>query len=270
MEQAVKTAFVTGGSRGIGRGIAERLAQLGYDIAFTYNTKLDEAITLHQTITAMGRRCFYYQASMEKPDTAERVTAQAIADLGLLTVMICCAGLTIHSNVRKLSAEDIDFAYRLDYRSYLLCAKSAARHMIERKIAGSIVMITSTRGIRAYPEDPLYGGMKSALNRACESLALELSPYGIRVNAVAPGATAVRGGYTPEELCASAFSQQIPLGRLGTPAEVAGLVGYLVSDEAAYITGTVMRMDGGLILSGIPAGGDESMPQWHALPSRLR
>ncbi|MFB9280128.1 SDR family NAD(P)-dependent oxidoreductase [Cohnella cellulosilytica] len=270
MEQAGKTAFVTGGSRGIGRGIAERLARTGYDVAFTYNTKLDEAVSLHQAITAMGRRCFYYQASMEQPDTAERVTAQAIADLGRLEVMVCCAGLTVHSNVRKLSAEDIDFAYRLDYRSYMLCARSAARHMIERQLAGSIVMITSTRGTRAYPEDPLYGGMKSALNRACESLALELAPYGIRVNAVAPGATAIRGGYTPEELRASAFARQIPLGRLGTPAEVAGLVAYLVSDEAAYMTGTVTRMDGGLILSGIPAGGGESEPQWHALPARLR
>ncbi|WP_040951304.1 SDR family NAD(P)-dependent oxidoreductase [Gorillibacterium massiliense] len=261
-----KTAFVTGGSRGIGRGIAQLLGQKGYDIAFTYNSKLEEAESLQRELREMGRRCFFYQASLEREEVAEQVTDQAIADLGRLDVMICCAGLTAHNNLRKLTAEDIDFVYRLDYRSYMLCAKKAATHMIESGIAGNIVFITSTRGEQAYPEDPLYGGMKAALNRACESLALELAEYGIRVNCVAPGATAVRGSFTPEELRGNPFARQIPLGRLGTPAEVAGLTAYLVSEEAAYITGTVMRMDGGLILPGIPMDAEAEAPSWFRLP----
>jgi NAD(P)-dependent dehydrogenase (short-subunit alcohol dehydrogenase family) len=270
LNQPGKLAFVTGGSRGIGRGIAERLAQEGYDIAFTYNTKLDEAKSLYKTITDMGRRCFYYQASMEQDGVAEMVTKQAIADLGRLTVLVCCAGLTVHNNLIKLTADDIDFAYKLDFRSYLLCSKEAARHMVDERIAGSIVFITSTRGQRSYPEDPLYGGMKAGLNRACESLALELAPHGIRVNAVAPGATAIRGGFTPEELRATAFSRQIPLGRMGSPAEVASLIAYLVSDEATYMTGTTLRLDGGLVLPGMPvdARGEEE-PFWTKLPQHL-
>lgn len=270
MLHAEKTVFITGGSRGIGRGIAEHMGRLGYDVAFTYNSKLEEAQALHGLLVAMGRRCFYYQASLEKDEVAQAVTAQAIADLGHLDVMVCCAGLTVHSNLLKLSAADIDFAYNLDYRSYMLCAQTAARHMVDCSISGNIVFITSTRGIRAYPEDPLYGGMKAALNRACESLALELAPYGIRVNAVAPGATAVRGSYTPEELSASPFSRQIPLCRMGTPAEVAAMVAYVVSAEASYLTGTVLRLDGGLILPGMPAdSGGEQEPYWTRLPRRL-
>lgn len=270
MKQTGKTAFITGASRGIGRGIAERLAREGYDIAFTYNTKLDEAKSLHHLIIGLGRRSFYYQASLEKAGVAEAVTAQAIADLGQLTVMICCAGLTVHNNLVKLTADDIDFAYRLNFRSYLLCSQAAAKHMINEQINGSIIFITSTRGQRSYPEDPLYGGMKAGLNRACESLALELAPHGIRVNAVAPGATAVRGGFTPEELWASAFSRQIPLGRMGSPAEVAALIAYLVSDEAAYMTGTTLRLDGGLILPGMPADAcGEEEPRWTKLPPYL-
>lgn len=266
-----KTAFVTGGSRGIGRGIAQRLGRNGYDIAITYNTKLEEAQSLQNELMEMGRRCFIYQASMENEEVPESVTLQAIADLGRLDVMICCAGLTVHNNLRKLTAEDIDFVYKLDYRSYMLCAKISAQHMTEQKIPGSIVFITSTRGLRAYPEDPLYGGMKAALNRAVESLALELAPHGIRVNAVAPGATAIRGSFSPEELSASGFSRQIPLGRLGSPSEVAGLISYLVSDEAAYMTGTILRLDGGLILPSMPAdAGGETEPSWTRLPERLR
>ncbi len=265
-----KTAFITGGSRGIGSGIAQVLAGAGYDIAFTYNTKLDEAVSLQKEIEALGRRCFYYQASLQEADVPEKITARAIGDLGGLDVMVCNAGQTVHTNLLEMDEAQMDFTYSLDFRSYILCAKTAARHMIDSKIQGSIIFITSTRGIRAYPEDPLYGGMKAALHRACESLALEFSRYGIRVNCVAPGATRVRGEITEESLH-SGFAWKIPAKRFGTPGEVGGLVRYLVSYEAAYITGTVVKMDGGLILPGMPE--DESPEAgyaWSALPERLR
>lgn len=265
-----KTAFVTGGSRGIGNGIVRVLAEAGYDMAFTYNTKSDEAMSLQKEIGALGRRCFCYQASLQEADVPEKVTARAAGDLGRLDVMVCNAGLTIHTNLLKMDEAQMDFAYGLDFRNYILCAKAAARHMIDSKIQGCIIFITSTRGIRAYPEDPLYGGMKAALHRACESMALELSKYGIRVNCAAPGATRVRGE-TTEEALHSGYAWKIPAKRFGTPEEVGGLVKYLVSDEARYITGTVVKMDGGLILPGMP--GDESPEAgyaWSVLPERLR
>ena len=266
-----KTAFITGGSRGIGRGTAQVLAAAGYDIAITYNTRLDDAISLQKETEALGRRCFYYQASMQEGSVPETVTSQAAADLGHLDVMVCNAGRTVHTNMLKMTEEDIDFVYNLDYRSYILCAKAAARNMIDNGIRGNIIFITSTRGIRAYPEDLLYGGMKAALNRACESLALELSQYGIRVNCVAPGATLVRGELTKEVLSQSAFAGKIPAKRHGSPKEVGGLVKYLVSDEADYITGTVVKIDGGLILPGMPEdAAQEAGYAWSVLPERLR
>jgi NAD(P)-dependent dehydrogenase (short-subunit alcohol dehydrogenase family) len=247
-----KNAFVTGGSRGIGAGIVQVLSESGYDIAFTYNEKNDSAEVLKNEVEALGRRCFYYQASLEDPEVPLNVTAQAAEDLGGIDLLVCNAGRTRHNDLLNLDPALIEFVYGLNYRSYLLCSKAAVNDMVRRGVPGNIIFITSTRGIRAYPEDALYGGFKAALNRSAESMALDLAKYRIRVNCVAPGATAVRGNYTAEELSAGSFAPRIPLGRLGTPREVGYLVRYIASDEAAYMTGNIVKLDGGLILPGMP------------------
>ena len=248
-----KTAFITGGSRGIGRGIVNVLSDTGYDIAFTYNSAEGEAEELCRQVVAKGRRCFYYQASLNEPDVAEAITAKAAADLGGIDAMICNAGLTKHNDLLNLKGEFIDFLYNLNYRSYMLCAKVAANSMVERGVPGNIVFIASTRGIRAYPEDSIYGGMKAALIRSCESMALDMAKHNIRVNCVAPGMTAIRGDFSPESLVRKGtFVEKIPLKRTGTPNEVGYLVRYVISDEAAYMTGNTIKLDGGLILPGIP------------------
>ncbi len=246
-----KKAFVTGGSRGIGRGICQALAASGYDIAFTYNTKEDEAISLRQEILEKGVNCEFFQASLERADVPEAVTQKAIDALDGIDLLVCNAGLTKHNSLLTVEQELIDFVYGLNYRSYILCSKVAANFMVNEKIKGNIIFITSTRGIRAYPEDCLYGSLKAALNRAVESMALEMAPHGIRVNAIAPGATAIRGSFTDAELRKGNFPPQIPLGRLGTPIEIGHMVEYLASDKATYITGDIIKADGGLILPGM-------------------
>jgi NAD(P)-dependent dehydrogenase (short-subunit alcohol dehydrogenase family) len=251
VSQTAKKAFVTGGSRGIGRGIVRMLADAGYDIAFTYNTRLDEAETLKAETAAKGGRCFFYQASLQYPDVAEAVTEKAARDLGGIDLMVCNAGLTRHNDLLHLEGELIDFVYNLNYRSYLLCAKVAANDMTARGEKGCIIFIASTRGIRAHPEDAIYGGMKAALIRSVESLALDMAPRGIRVNCVAPGAIEVRGSFSPEALSRGNFPKKIPLGRKGAPDEVGRLVRFIASDEAAYMTGNTVKLDGGLILPGI-------------------
>lgn len=251
MNSSRKKAFVTGGSRGIGRGIVEVLAESGYDIAFTYNSKVEDAKNLKTKVEKDGGRCFFYQASMEKEQVPESVTKKASKDLGGIDLLVCCAGLTRHNDLLNLEQSMIDFVYRLNYRAYLMCSKAAALDMVEKKVNGSILFISSTRGLRAYPEDAVYGGMKAALNRTVESMALDLAKYGIRVNSIAPGATAIRGDFTKEELEAGRFAPRIPAGRKGTPREVGYLVKYLASDEAGYITGDVIKIDGGLILPGM-------------------
>jgi NAD(P)-dependent dehydrogenase (short-subunit alcohol dehydrogenase family) len=246
-----KKAFITGGSRGIGRGIARMLSDASYDIAFTYNSRLEEAEAVKAEIEEKGRRCFFYQASLDNPDVAEPVTAKAVEDLGGIDLLVCNAGLTRHNDLLHLDGALIDFIYNLNYRSYLMCAKIAANDMVRRGVKGNIIFIASTRGIRSYPEDAIYGGMKAALIRSAESMALDMAPHGIRVNCVAPGATAVRGSFTPEEL-SQGYAKKIPLGRKGTPDEVGCLVRFIASDEAAYMTGNTVKLDGGLILPGMP------------------
>lgn len=270
-ESERKTAFVTGGSRGIGRGIVKAFAEAGYEVAFTYNSKLDEAQRLQAEIAAAGGRAHFRQASLETDGVAEETVAWAIGALGHLDAAVCNAGLTVHNNLLKLTEEVVDFAYNLDCRSYLLCIREAARHMRERGIRGRIVLITSSRGQRAYPEDPLYGGMKAALHRACESLALEFCGDGITINCVAPGNTAIRGSFTQEELTSHPFQRKIPLGRSGTPREVGALVRYLASEDAGYLTGTVIRIDGGLILPAMPQDVSAGAgPGWHEIPANIR
>ena len=256
-----KRAFITGGSRGIGRGIIGQLADAGYDIAFTYNSQIDEAESLKAELTAQGLRAFFYQASLQLPDVAETVTQQAVSDLGGIDLLVCNAGLTRHNDLLNLQGDLIDFVYNLNYRSYMLCAKVAAADMVARQYKGNIIFIASTRGIRAYPEDAVYGGMKAALIRSVESMALDMAPHGIRVNCVAPGATATRGGYTDAELSSGSFPPRIPLGRKGKPDEVGALVRFIASDAAAYMTGNTIKLDGGLILPGMSER-ELRPPQW--------
>jgi len=246
-----KTAFITGGSQGIGRGIARVLSDAGYDVAFTYNRNETEAETLHCEITEKGRRSFYYQASFHLPHVAEEVTAKAVADLGGIDLLVCNAGVFRYNDIINLEGEYMDFMYNLSYRSYMLCSKVAAGDMVARGAKGNIVFISSTRSFRAYPDDAVYGSMKAALNRAVESMALDLAPRGIRVNCIAPGATAVRGNFTLDELTGG-YADGIPLKRKGTPDEVGALVRYVASDDAAYMTGNTIKLDGGLILPGMP------------------
>ena len=248
-----KKAFITGASRGIGRGITRVLSDSGYDIAFTYNSMSEDAQSLYDQIINKGRRCYYYQASLHLPDVAEEVTGRAVNDFGGIDLMVCNAGLTRHNDLLTLEGEFIDFLYNLNYRSYLLCAKVAANYMVSANIKGNIIFITSTRGARAYAEDAIYGGLKAALQRSAESMAIDMGKYAIRVNCVAPGATAIRDnvpGHKSHWDCIA--SKIIPLERLGTPDEVGYLVRFIASDEAAYMTGNIIKLDGGLILSGRP------------------
>lgn len=245
-----KTAFITGASRGIGKGIALYLAKEGYDIAFSYYTEEPEAKALQEDILNLGQKCYYYQASLQEKSVAEHVTTQAIKDLGHLDVLICNAGKTKFTNILNLDTEVIDMLYHLNYRSYLVSTKIAANHMVKNNIKGRIIYISSTRGIRAYPNDVVYGSLKAALNRAVESLAIELADYDITVNAIAPGATAVRDDYSEKTLRSGHISSLIPLKRRGKPDDVASLVNYLISEAANYITGETIKVDGGLILYG--------------------
>lgn len=274
-----KKAIVTGGSRGIGKGIVLALAREGYDIAFSYYNERSEAQALaSQVETVFGRNCFYYQAHLEQPEAADILFQQAVRDLGGLDLLVNNAGLTICEPIQNITEEKLDHLLNLDFRTFVLLMRNAARYMIDHKVRGSIINVTSSRGERAYPECGVYCGLKAGLNHAVKAFALDVAAYGIRINNVAPGATRVR---TKEELAAmesgtaadyfwreeykdkskpiehdfwDELGEAIPLCRAGTPEDIGNAVVFLASEKASYITGVTLRIDGGLILPGMPEG----------------
>lgn len=174
------------------------------------------------------------------------------------------AGATRFESILDLTEQGVNDLIDLDLKNYLFCTQAAARVMVRNGTRGSIIQITSSRAQRAYPQDGIYGGVKAAVARASQSAALDLAPYGIRVNCVAPGAIAVRSREELEELAKhkavpmdfwDKLGRRIPLERVGTPADVGEAVAFLASPEAAYITGVTLRIDGGLILPGMPESG---------------
>ena len=252
-------AIVTGASRGIGRGIALELAKRGYDLAISYNEMEEDAKTLAWEIkNEYGRECYYFQASLHLPGEGVRLFESCVEKLKGVDLLVNNAGLTRMEGILDLTEETMDFLINLDFRNYLIMAREAARYMVKNNIRGSIINITSSRGERAYPGDMVYGALKAGLERGIQSAALDLAPYGIRINNVAPGATRVRdkGINKLHEASEKDFWEElgprIPLERVGTPQDIGKAVAYLASEDASYITGVTLRVDGGLILAGMP------------------
>ena len=250
-----KTAIVTGGSHNIGQGIAIVLAEHGYDVAITYNSRKEGALETQKAIENLGKKCFVYQASLENPQSRTRSSPRAHEDLGHIDLMVCNAGNGgFRGSVLTVTPEKVDEVYTVNFRNYILSAGAAARYMVKDKIAGCILFITSSRAEMAYPDDYLYGGFKACVKRACESMALDLSAYNIRVNCVAPGATWVPRPGMEDRLQSPFVTESIPLHRVGTPRENGEVCAFLASENASYITGITVRVDGGLILPGLLEG----------------
>ncbi|MCQ6560970.1 SDR family NAD(P)-dependent oxidoreductase [Paenibacillus mendelii] len=247
-----RTALVTGGSRGIGRGIALALARAGYALTITHwQDDANASETACRIRSETGKDCLVLHGNLAEPGEAERTAGEALAYMGRIDVLVNNAGITVRDPIDRLRVEHLDHLIGLNFRSPLILMREVSAHMIASGIRGSILNITSSRAERAYPEDAVYGGLKAGMKRAAESAALDLAPYGIRINCLAPGATLVREGREPHE----GVGSKIPLGRMGTPEDMGRIAAWLVSDEAAYITGINLRADGGLILPGMPEDG---------------
>lgn len=253
-----KTAVVTGASHNIGQGIAIVLAEQGYDLAITYRSNEEGARETERAIQELGRKCYVYQSTLDLAQGPQELMDRAHRDLGQIDLLVCnAANPGFRCSILTVTPEMVDDIYASNYRNYITCAGAAARYMVADKVEGNIVFITSTRAEMAYVDDYLYGSLKAAIKRATESIALDLSSYNIRVNCVAPGAIwPVKPGM--EERMKSPFvTESIPLHRVGTPREIGEAVAYVASDKAAYMTGTTVRLDGGLILPGMMEGYDK-------------
>lgn len=242
-----KTAFITGGSRGIGAGIARVLAGNGYDLAITYNTSPEGAEAVAADCRALGAEVMVLQCDVSRVADIDRAfDAYEAARGDELDLMVNNAGVTRFKPLLETDEELFDFLNNTDWKGSFFCTKRAAAMMVRRGRGGVVVNITSNQQQGCWPDSVVYGPVKAALKHFTEAAALNLAPHGIRVVAVAPGYTAIRGPVDPERI--KPITDRIPIHRFCTPEEVGHAVRYLASDEAGYVTGVCLALDGGAIL----------------------
>jgi glucose 1-dehydrogenase len=249
---ADRVAIVTGANTGIGLAIAERLLSDGWKLGYaTQDNKERHEGPLADLQTRFGNdRIHWVWGSIADPEVPERLVAETERAFGRLDALVNNAGLSTAKPFFELTVDDFDLTFDVDVRGSFLAAQAAASRMKEQG-GGSIVNITSVHEHIPRADFAVYAAAKAALGMLSRNLALELAQYGIRVNSVAPGVIA-----TPRNLAdAERLDPEVPLGRPGKPEEVAGLVAWLCSEEAAYVTGSSYVMDGGMIqqVVSIPA-----------------
>ena len=240
-------ALVTGASRGIGRAIALQLAADGFAVGVNYTANAAKADEVVLEITSSGGSAVAIQADVSDADAVAAMFDSVEESLGPITVLVNNAGITDDGLLLRMSAEQWDSVIATNLRSVFLCTKAALRGMIRAK-GGRIINISSVSGVYGNAGQGNYSASKAGVIGFTMSTAKEVGSRGITVNAVAPGFIATDMTDALGDAVTGAAAQQISLGRLGTPEEVASVVGYLASDGASYITGQTIVVDGGLAL----------------------
>lgn len=242
-----KIVLVTGGSRGIGRAIALELGGRGATVVVNYNSSADAAEAVLEEIKAAGGDGMVYQADVSDAEQVDAMFKAITKTYSKIDVLVNNAGTTRDNVIMMLKPEDFDTVINTNLRSAWLCSKTASRAMM-RKRTGRIINITSVVGIAGNGGQTNYAASKAGMIGLTKSLAKEVASRGITVNAVAPGfietdMTADLG----DELKETAINA-IPLGRMGAAGDIAKAVAFLASDDAAYITGQVLVVDGGMVM----------------------
>ena len=242
-----KIALVTGSSQGIGRATAIRLAQSGADIVINYRSNANSAVEVKARIEEMGRRCIAVQADVSQEEEVSHLFAEANEALGPVTILVNNAGTTRDKLIIQMSLADFEYVVNTNLRSTFLCTKAALRSMMKARW-GRIVNISSPAGLLGNAGQANYSASKAAIIALTISTAREMASRNITANAIAPG-------LIPTELTSILTEQQrkslldvTPLGRPGTPEEIAAAINFLCSPEASYITGQILGVDGGLTM----------------------
>jgi acetoacetyl-CoA reductase len=240
-----RVAIVTGGARGIGAAITTALARSGVHVAAGYSSNAQAADDLAGKLSAAGASVSVHQGNVGEPADCNRVVHEVLEERGRVDYLVNNAGITVDKTMRKMTIEDWHAVLRINLSGAFYMTKAVLDHMVERKF-GRIVNISSVIGQTGSVGQANYAASKSGLFGLSQSLAQEVARKGITVNCVAPGFVETEMVATmPEEVLAKLI-KSIPVGRLGQASEIARAVQFLVDDDAGYITGSVISVNGGL------------------------
>lgn len=247
MPLAGKIALVTGSSQGIGRATAERLARSGADIIINYRSNASAASEAKSSIEVLGRRCVAIQADVSQEEEVARLFAEANQALGPISILVNNAGTTRDKLILQMPLSDFEYVIQTNLHSAFLCTKAALRGMMKARW-GRIVNVASVAGLLGNAGQANYSASKAAIIALTISTAREMASRNITANVIAPG-------FVPTELTSTLTEQQrkyvldaTPLGRFGTPEEVATAIHFLCLPEAGYITGQILCVDGGMAM----------------------
>jgi glucose 1-dehydrogenase len=254
---AGRNVLVTGGSSGIGQAIAVRFAEFGANVAINYLRRPEEAHETEDQVQACvakvqhaGVRDVLVQGDVSREDDVVAMVADAIEHLGGLDVLVNNAGIQISRPSAELSSEDFDKVIAVNLRGSFMCAREAIRHFLAEQKPGVIVNVSSVHQIIPKPDYLGYSASKGGMQNLTRTLALEYAGRGIRVNGIGPGATVtpINRAWIDDPEKRRAVEEHIPMQRAGDADEMAGVTAFLASDDAAYITGQTIFVDGGLTL----------------------
>ena len=243
-----KTALVTGAARGIGKGIVLKLAKEGYDVAINYRTMNEELETLKAQIESdFGVKCALVQGDVAKFEDAEKMVNETKEQFGKIDVLVNNAGITKDGLLMRMPKEDFENVVNINLVGTFNVTRNVIPLMVKQK-SGRIINISSVVGVSGNAGQTNYSASKAGIIGFTKSLAREVASRNILVNAVAPGFIATDMTSVLTEAQKEGINSQIPLKRMGTGTDVANLVKFLASEEASYITGQVINVDGGMVM----------------------
>jgi glucose 1-dehydrogenase len=248
MKLTGKKALVTGSNQGIGQAIALRLAEEGADLIIDYVTHPDTAEETVQSIRKLGRRAVAVQGDISKVADTQRMIAESVQALGGLDILVNNAGVEKHASFWDVTEADYDLVLDINLKGAFFTTQAFVRHRMEVKQPGKVINLSSVHEDLPFPHFTSYCASKGGMKMVMRNLSIELAPYGITINNIAPGAieTPINTALLHDPVKLKALLDNIPLARLGKTSDVAGVAAFLASADADYITGATIVVDGGL------------------------
>lgn len=245
-----KVAIVTGGSLGIGAAIVQRLAREGAAVALDFHTHSAQADAIAQAITAAGGKVLVVQADISNVSSVQNLVQQTVATFGRLDILVNNAGIEIPKPFLEVDEATFDEQIAVDLKGPYFATQAASRQMAAQGNGGVIINISSVHEDLPMVGNAVYCAAKGGLRMLCRTLATELAPRKIRIVNIGPGAVAtpINAETLADPVKKQALLAEIPLGRVADPADIANAVAWLASDEASYITGATLFVDGGLMV----------------------